>query len=112
MRGAVSLLLLTMAAAQAGELQDPMRPPGSTPVAVRASGPAAIRLEGVISGAARVAIVNGRVVRTGDVVAGATILEVMADGVRYTRGGRVQTLTLPGERAVAVVRVASEARKP
>jgi hypothetical protein len=111
MRGAVSLLLLMMSAAHPGDLRDPMRPPGSAPVA-RAAGPAAIRLEGVISGAIRVAIVNGRVVNVGDVVAGATILEVLADGVRFTRGGRVQTLMLTGERAVAIERVASKARNP
>lgn len=105
-------LLAAAASVRSGELQDPMRPPGSAPIAARASAPAAIRLEGVISGAVRVAIVNGRVVVAGDAVNGATILEVLADGVRFTRGGRIQTLTLPGTRAVATVRVASEVRKP
>lgn len=102
----------TMNLAQAQELRDPMRPPGATPAAPRAAGPAALRLEGIIAGTERVAIVNGRVARVGDVVAGATILEILADGVRLTRGGRVQTLLLPGERMVAPVRVASEARNP
>lgn len=105
-------LLAAAASVRSGELRDPMRPPGSAPIAARASAPAAIRLEGVISGAVRVAIVNGRVVVAGDAVNGATILEVLADGVRFTRGGRIQTLTLPGTRAVATVRVASEVRKP
>jgi hypothetical protein len=105
-------LLAASASARSGDLRDPMRPPGSAPSAARASAPSAMRLEGVISGAARVAIVNGRVVVAGDLVNGATILEVLADGVRFTRGGRIQTLTLPGTRAVATVRVASEARKP
>ena len=107
------LLLGACACARGGELADPMRPPGRAPAAARpAAAPAALRLEGVISGATRVAIVNGRVVAAGDVVNGATILEILADGVRFTRGGRVQTLMLPGERAVAILRVASEANKP
>jgi hypothetical protein len=105
------VLLGACACARGGDLQDPMRPPGRAP-AVRPAAPAAIRLEGVISGAMRVAIVNGRVVSAGDVVNGATILQILADGVQFTRGGRVQTLLLPGERAVAIVRVASEANKP
>lgn len=105
-------LLAAAAGAQSGDLRDPMRPPGSAPGAARASAPSAIRLEGVIAGVTRVAIVNGCVVSAGDLVNGATILEVLADGVRFTRGGRIQTLTLPGTRAVATVRVASEARKP
>ena len=106
------LLLGACACARGGDLQDPMRPPGRAPAMRTVAAPAAIRLEGVISGATRVAIVNGRVVAAGDVVNGATILEILADGVRFTRGGRVQTLMLPGERAVAIVRVASEASKP
>ncbi len=105
-------LLVAAVSAHSGDLRDPMRPPGTGPAVARVSAPAAIRLEGVMSGVTRVAIVNGRVVVAGDVVNGATILEVLADGVRFTRGGRVQTLTMPGERAVATVRVVSEARKP
>jgi len=103
------LLLGVCACARGADLQDPMRPPGRAPAA-RPAAAATIRLEGVISGATRVAIVNGRVVAAGEVVNGATILEILADGVRFTRGGRVQTLMLPGERAVAIVRVASEAK--
>ena len=106
------LLLGACACARGGDLQDPMRPPGRAPAVLRPAAPTDIRLDGVISGATRVAIVNGRVVSAGDVVNGATILEILADGVRFTRGGRVQTLMLPGERAVAIVRVASEASKP
>ena len=103
-------LLGACACVRAGDFRDPMRPPGSTPAAPRQAGPPAMRLEGVISGAIRVAIVNGRVVSVGDLVGGATILEILANGVRYTRGGHVQTLTLPGERAIAIQRVASEAK--
>jgi MSHA biogenesis protein MshK len=106
--------LLLTAGAQAQTLRDPMRPPGSAPASVRLAGPVALKLEGVISGTVRVAIVNGRLVRAGDVVAGAQIVEVLSDGVRYSRAGRVQTLLLPGVHALAGVRLARspEATKP
>lgn len=108
----VSLLLAATAHAQA--FRDPMRPPGSAPASARPAAPATLKLEGVISGTVRVAIVNGRLVRAGDVVAGAQIVEVLSDGVRYARAGRVQTLLLPGVHALAGVRVARsrEATKP
>jgi hypothetical protein len=104
--------LLVSSCANAQSVRDPMRPAGAAPAA-RPSGPAALRLEGIIAGAVRVAIVNGSVVAPGDSIAGARILEVMADGVRYSRGGRIQTLVLPGIRP-ATVRVARspEATKP
>ncbi|HEV7608407.1 MAG TPA: hypothetical protein VGO61_13775 [Steroidobacteraceae bacterium] len=106
--------LLLAAGAQAQTFRDPMRPPGSTPASVRPSGPATLKLEGVISGTVRVAIVNGRLVRAGDEIANARIIEVLSDGVRYSRAGRIQTLLLPGVHALAGVRVARspEATKP
>jgi hypothetical protein len=106
--------LLLAAVAQAQTFRDPMRPPGSAPAARRPMQPWTLKLEGVISGAVRVAIVNGRLVRAGDVVAGAQIIEVLSDGVRYSRAGRVQTLSLPGVHPLAGVRVARspEATKP
>ncbi len=116
-----SLLLLVAAAlftvaAHGQTLRDPMRPAGATTVssAARPAVVAALRLEGVIAGPVRVAIVNGRPVRAGDVVGTATILEVLHDGVRYSRGGRIQTLVLPGARPIPGVRVArsSEATPP
>jgi len=107
------LSALLACAAQAQTARDPMRPPGAA-AAARPRGPAAIRLEGIISGSVRVAIVNGVLVREGDEVAGAKILEVLHDGVRYSRGGQVQSLMLPGVRALTSVRVARspEANKP
>jgi hypothetical protein len=107
------LTTLLACAAQAQTARDPMRPPGAA-TAARPRGPAEIRLEGIISGAVRVAIVNGVLVREGDEVAGARILEVLHDGVRYSRGGHVQSLMLPGARALTGVRVARspEASKP
>ena len=110
----VSLCIATLIAcnAYAQTAHDPMRPPGT--VAARARGPAALKLEGIISGSVRVAIVNGQLVRAGDEVAGARILEVLQDGVRYSRGGQTQSLSLPGALALTSMRVASspEAKKP
>jgi MSHA biogenesis protein MshK len=115
-----SLLLLAIAkVASAQTFRDPMRPAGAAPAPVRAAAPAALRLEGVIDGAERVAIVNGRVVRAGDVVNGATVLEVLRRGVRLARAGKIQLLTLPAEPLPGSVRVArsveataSEAKTP
>lgn len=115
-----SLLLLAIAkVASAQTFRDPMRPAGAAPAPVRAAAPAALRLEGVIDGAERVAIVNGRVVHAGDVVNGATVLEVLRRGVRLARAGKIQLLTLPAEPLPGSVRVArsveanaSEAKTP
>jgi len=106
------LAALIACSAHAQTARDPMRPPGAA--AARPRGPVALKLEGVISGSERVAIVNGRLVRAGDEIAGARILEVTQDGVRYSRGGQIQSLSLPGARALTGVRVASspEANKP
>jgi MSHA biogenesis protein MshK len=115
-----SLLLLAIAkVASAQTFRDPMRPASAAPAPVRAAAPAALRLEGVIDGAERVAIVNGRVVRAGDVVNGATVLEVLRRGVRLARAGKIQLLTLPAEPLPGSVRLArsveanaSEAKTP
>jgi hypothetical protein len=74
-----------------------------------------LKLEGVIAGEKRVAIVNGRLVRAGDTVAGARILEVLAHGVRYERAGKIQTLTLavtPANTSVRVARSRTDEDRP
>jgi MSHA biogenesis protein MshK len=93
---------------RAGELRDPMRPAGA-PSTAAASRPApvySLKLEGVIVGAQRVAIINGRLVRAGDTVAGARVLEISAHSVRCERAGKILTLTLPVANANTGVRVA------
>jgi hypothetical protein len=106
--------LLLSFAAQAQSFRDPMRPPGLAPAKSIVAKSTTLKLEGVISGAVRVAIVNGRLVRAGDEVAGARIVEVLIDGVRYSRAGHIQTLVLPGVHPLAGARVARspEALKP
>ena len=95
-----------------GELHDPMRPSGAPAAAAkpRAAIVSSLKLEGVIAGEQRIAIVNGRLVRAGDTIAGARILEVFAHGVRYERAGKIQTLTLPTATATAGVRVARSSK--
>ena len=100
------VLVLTMSAATAGEFRDPMRPVGAAPAVTRAAANPSLKLEGVIGGARRVAIVNGRVVRAGDSIGGARILEVFSNGVRCERAGKIFTLTLPVVHATSTVRVA------
>jgi hypothetical protein len=96
--------------AAAGEVRDPMRPAGA-PTAARPAPVHALKLEGVIAGEQRVAIVNGRLVRAGDVIAGARILEIFATGVRYERAGKVATLTLSVAQSNTHVRVARSDEK-
>ena len=109
-----SLFLLALAkVASAQTFRDPMRPAGAAPAPARAAAPAALRLEGVIQGPVLVAIVSGRLVHAGDTVNGASVLEVLPTGVRLSRAGKIQILTLPAEPEIGSVRVArsnSEAR--
>jgi MSHA biogenesis protein MshK len=114
MKNGLRLLAITAALlagpARAGEVRDPMRPAG-TPTAARPAPVHSLKLEGVIAGEKRVAIVNGRLVRAGDVIAGARILEVFATGVRYERAGKVSTLTLSVAQSNTNVRVARSDKK-
>ncbi len=100
--------LLLANGAPADGLRDPMRPAGATsapPAAPRMLSVQTLKLEGVIAGETRVAIINGRAVRAGDTVAGVRIIEVLANGVRFDRAGKISTLTLPATHANAAVRV-------
>ena len=107
------VLLAAGAVTRAEGFRDPMRPAGAAPAAAEKSRQPvySLKLEGVIAGAKRVAIVNGRLVRTGDVIAGARITEVFATGIRYERAGKTQTLTLPAVQSNATVRVARSANQ-
>ena len=111
---ATCLLILAAVAGRvfAGELRDPMRPAGAPAAAARPVVVQTLKLEGVIAGERRVAIVNGRLVRAGDHVAGARILEVSAHGLRYERAGKIITLTLATAPAITNVRVARSDEKP
>ena len=113
---AVAALIAAAAAGRvfAGEMRDPMRPAGA-PAAARPAPVYSLKLEGVIAGEKRVAIVNGRLVRAGDTIAGARIIEVLEHGVRYERAGKIQTLSLavtPANTTVRVARSRPEEEKP
>jgi hypothetical protein len=80
--------VLAAGALQAGSLSDPTQPYAARHVR-GAPAIAAITVSAVLSSATRrVAIVNGVVVQAGGRVGDATILEVLADGVRYQRQGK------------------------
>lgn len=104
-------MLAAGAVSQAEGFRDPMRPAGAAPAPARQP-VYSLKLEGVIAGPTRVAIVNGRLVRAGDVIAGARIIEIFATGVRFERAGKTQTLTLPTVQSNAAVRVARSEQKP
>ncbi len=98
------LLLLTASAAHADTLIDPTRPAyaptKSSSPAARSADPTTARVTAVFqNGDRRVAVLDGRVVKVGDRVGDIVIQEVLADGVRYTRAGRVEVVRLPQQAA-------------
>ena len=94
---AALLALATAAQASAADLRDPMRPPSAPGVAMSRTGaPSSLQLQAVIgTGQSRVAIVNGKVVHVGDKIDGATIDEISATAIRYTRAGKQLLASLP-----------------
>lgn len=91
---AVLLTLTAQAAAGADRLLDPTRPANARAAAATTSA-STVKVEAIMnSGDSRLAIVNGKLVRAGDVVDGARIDEVMSGGVRYTRAGQMAVAPL------------------
>ena len=98
---ATLLLSMTARAAVADRLVDPTRPADARPT-TNGETLAAVRVEAILqSDGRRLAIVNGKVVRAGDRVGAIQILEVNADGVRYSRAGETRTALLD-ERSMQV----------
>jgi MSHA biogenesis protein MshK len=90
----LTALLALGAIAQADTLQDPTRPVTAREV-VQKTQISGLQLEAIMgSGARRVAIVNGKVVRAGDRIGGALIEEIGSDSVRYARNGRSETVRI------------------
>jgi hypothetical protein len=86
---AALLLSLTAPVAFADQLADPTRP--ATAKAVVTTTADTLKVEAVMNSNGRpLAIVNGRVVRAGDSVGTARIEEVLSNGVRFKRDGRIQ----------------------
>lgn len=85
-------------------LQDPTRP-ATARNATQTQAPGALQLEAVMGeGTQRVAIVNGKVVRTGDRIGTALIEEIGSDSIRYTRDGRSSV--------ASIVKTGMQVRKP
>lgn len=94
---AALLLSMTAQAATAEHLADPTRPANARTVATTQV-VSAVKVEAIMhSGKGQLAIVNGQVVRPGDVVSGARIDEILSDGVRYTRGGQTSVARVSGQ---------------
>jgi hypothetical protein len=91
----LAALLLTLSAkAAADRLIDPTRPP-QAPSRSSDRSYEGVRVEAVLRSAERdLAIVNGKIVRAGDRVAGVQIEAILADGVRYVRDGQVRVARL------------------
>lgn len=90
---ATLLLAMTAQSAAAERLVDPTRPANAKSVAAAKSD--TVRLEAILqSDGARVAIVNGRLVRPGDRVGAAQIQEILPNAVRFSRDGRTHTAYL------------------
>lgn len=90
---ATVLLMMSAQMAHAERLVDPTRPAHAKGAGTSTS--QALRLEAIlISNGARVAIVNGKLVRDGDHIGAARIDAILPDGIRYTLAGRSLTAQL------------------
>lgn len=88
------LTVMAARGSSADTLNDPTRPPGTKPAGVRGTANS-LRLEAVMrSGNHAVAIIAGRIVRVGDSIGTARIVEILPNGVRYSRDGRSHELLL------------------
>jgi hypothetical protein len=84
----VSALLSGGAFAAPEGLVDPTRPASATAIPATLTDASGIRVQAVfIRADSSVAIVNGRLVKAGDHIAGVSIEAVTAAGVRYTQAG-------------------------
>jgi hypothetical protein len=114
LKQAFGLLILAASSVQvlAADLRDPMRP-ANIPAATARPGPVGLKLEAVMStGSSRLAIVNGKVVRVGDTLASATIVDITSNSIRYTRGGKELVATLPDNRLPVRVNHTLQAGQP
>lgn len=96
---AMSLALIA-SVGRAEELRDPTRPARLGPgIVMVAPGVEAVRLEAILSqGDTRRAIVNGKVVREGDRVAGVQVTAILGNSIHYLRAGREHVAILPTQR--------------
>lgn len=113
-----ALLAVATLAAPDALARDPMRPPHAAVSTGAVPSSAPVLLSAVIGGGARrVAIVNGRVFRTGDSFDGVTVERIDATGIVYRRGGvqrELKLATAPTVKrpAAAVVAGANSVKEP
>jgi MSHA biogenesis protein MshK len=95
-------LAVGIAYAKADTLIDPTRPANAPAkaTAIRGVEPVSQLTAIFKSGDRRVAVLDGRVVKSGDRIGDLVIQEISADSVRYTRAGRVEIARLPTQAAV------------
>ena len=101
----VALLFGPLLASGQELLRDPTRPYSAKPVATTATGTATATATGVTgfrvtaiftSKERRIAVVNGQRVGEGDLVDGATVVEILADALRLNvQGKAITTRVLP-----------------
>ena len=110
----LSAAVLVATKATAADLRDPMRPPSApAAVIVRPGATSSFQLQAVIgTGTSRVAIVDGKLVRVGDKLAGAVIDEISATHIRYTRGGKQLVASLPDTKLDVRVNKTLQAGRP
>ena len=104
------VLLFVAPLVHADALIDPTRPAfaPTKSAAVTHATEAASHVTAIFqTGGRRVAVIDGRVVKDGDRFGDVAIQEILADGVRITRAGRVEVVRLPKQAAP----VRSDARK-
>lgn len=90
----ITLALLLAVPAVAQSLHDPMRPP--VPVHASTVSAPPPTLSAVIGTPGdQVAIFNGQIVHTGDLVGGYTIVNIFEDRVTFRHAGSTQTVYLP-----------------
>ncbi len=110
----LSAAALAATQAPAADLRDPMRPPSAPAAAISSPrAPSTLQLQAVMrTGAARVAIVDGKLVRVGDRIDGAVIDEITTESIRYTRGGKQLVASLPGTKLDVRVNKTLQAGRP
>jgi hypothetical protein len=91
----LTLAVIFVPPASADELRDPTRPPVAAHHESAPSEPPPVLSAVMGSGPDRVAIFNGRVVRSGGSVGAYLIQTVFEDGVRYRHAGVIHELYLP-----------------
>ena len=92
-----ALLIAILAAAPAGSLEDPTRPPSSLAPAPTDAAPPALELTAILArGEQRVAVIDGRTLREGDRLGADTVVRIEPTRVELRGPDGLRELTLYG----------------